>query len=70
MPIEINGQTYYRTSEACRIVGISKTTLLRWIRQGNFKIHEYRDRRKWRLFTEEEINRLNLEANRVTEGPR
>ena len=66
MPIVINGQDYYRTSEACRMVGISRTTLLRWLRQGNLKLPEYRDRRRWRLFTEDDINKLNLEANRIT----
>lgn len=66
MPVAINGQRYYRTSEACRMAGISRTTLLRWLRQGNLKLPEYRDRRKWRLFTEEDVNRLNLEANRIT----
>jgi len=66
MPVAINGQRYYRTSEACQRVGISRATLIRWLRQGNLKLTEYRDRRRWRLFTEDDINRLNLEANRIT----
>jgi excisionase family DNA binding protein len=66
MPVAINGQRYYRTSEACQMVGISRATLLRWLRQGNLKLTEYRDRRKWRLFTEDDVKRLNLEANRIT----
>jgi excisionase family DNA binding protein len=66
MPVAMNGQKYYRISEACRMVGISRTTLLRWLRQGNLKLPEYRDRRKWRLFTEDDVHKLNLEANRVT----
>jgi len=66
MPVAINGQKYYRISEACRMAGISRTTLLRWLRQGNLKLPEYRDRRKWRLFTEDDVNKLNREANRVT----
>jgi excisionase family DNA binding protein len=65
MPVAINGQKYYRISEACRMIGISRTTLLRWLRQGNLKLPEYRDRRKWRLFTEDDVNKLNQEANRV-----
>ena len=65
MPITVNGQTYYRTSEACQMIGISRATLWRWLKQKNLNIHEYRDRRKWRLFTENEIGKLNLEANRV-----
>jgi excisionase family DNA binding protein len=66
MPVAINGQKYYRTSETCRMVGISRTTLLRWLRQGSLKMPEYRDRRRWRLFTEEDVERLNLEANRIS----
>ena len=65
MPITVNGQTYYLTSEACQMVGISRTTLFRWLKQKDLNIHEYRDRRKWRLFTENEISKLNKEANRV-----
>ncbi len=66
MPVAINGQRFYRTSEACRMVGISRTTLLRWLRQGNLKLPEYRDRRKWRLFAEDDVDRLNVEANRIS----
>jgi excisionase family DNA binding protein len=66
MSIAINGQKYYRTSEACRLAGISRTTLLRWLRQGNLKLPEYRDRREWRLFTSDDIEKLNQEANRIS----
>jgi len=68
MPVTINGQTYYRTTEACQMIGISRTTLLRWLKQKSLNISEYRDRRKWRLFTEIEIKELDQEANRVTIG--
>ncbi len=34
MPVIVNGQTYYRTAEACRIASISKNTFFRWIREG------------------------------------
>jgi excisionase family DNA binding protein len=66
MPVAINGQKYYRTSEACRIAGISRTTLLRWLKEGNLELPEYRDRRSWRLFTEEDVDKLSMEANRIT----
>ena len=32
MPIVINGETHYRTSEACQTVGIIRSALLRWPR--------------------------------------
>jgi predicted site-specific integrase-resolvase len=62
----INDQTYYRTAEVCQIVGISKTTFFRWLKKSIFKEAEYRDRRGWRLFTEDEVNRFKEEANRIT----
>jgi hypothetical protein len=65
MPVTVNGQTYYRTSEVCQIVSISKNTLFCWFKQGILSEAEHRDRRGWRLFTEAEIHRLKAEANRI-----
>jgi predicted site-specific integrase-resolvase len=65
MPITISGRTYYRTIEACRIVGISRNTLFRWLREGTYTDVESVDRRGWRLFTEDDVKRLTSEANRV-----
>jgi predicted site-specific integrase-resolvase len=68
MPVIVNSQTYYRTAEVCRIVGISKTTLFRWLKKGIFREVEHRDRRGWRLFTEDEVGRLKAEANRINKS--
>jgi len=65
MTTVITGKTYYRTAEACRIAGISKNTLFRWIREGLFPDVKQRDRRGWRLFTEEEVVTLKVEFNRI-----
>ena len=65
MAVTINGQTYYRTNEVCQIVGISKNTLFRWLKEGIFGEPEHRDRRGWRLFTEHDINSLKAEANQI-----
>ena len=65
MPITINGTTYYRTNEVCRIVGISRNTFFRWLREGSFADVEMVDRRGWRLFTEEDLERLESEANQI-----
>ena len=64
MPIEINGQTYYRTSETCMKTGISRATLFRWLKASVLK-KSYRDRRGWRLFTEDDLNKIQAEANTV-----
>jgi excisionase family DNA binding protein len=61
----VTGETYYRIAEACRLAGISKNTFFRWVREGLFPDVAYRDRRGWRLFTEEEIVRLKAEVNRI-----
>ena len=66
MPITVNGQTYYRTAEVCRIVGITKNTFYRWVREGLFPDVEARDRRGWRLFTKDELDRVKAEANRIS----
>ena len=65
MPVALNGRTYYRTSEASVMAGTSRNTLLRWIREGHFADVKIRDRKGWRLFTEEDIDRLRAEANRI-----
>ena len=64
MPIEINGQIYYRTSEACDRAGISRATLFRWLKAGILK-KSYRDRRGWRIFTENDLNEIRKEIRRV-----
>jgi len=65
MPIIIDGQTYYRTREACGMTGIGRSTLLRWLKSGTLKSASHRDRRGWRLFTEADIERIQEEVNMV-----
>jgi len=67
MPVNINDRTYYRTSEVCRIASISRSTLLRWLKEETLNIPNYRDRRSWRLFTEDDVQALVSEANRISE---
>ena len=50
MPVTIEGQTYYRTGEVCRLTGISRSTLFRWLKQGLVSSPTGRDWRRWRLF--------------------
>jgi len=66
MPETINSDTYYRTSEVCKMVGISRNTLFRWLKEGVFEEVTRRDRRGWRLFTRDEVNKLKAEANRIS----
>jgi len=66
MPIVMDRQTYYRTGEVCQIVGISRNTLFRWLKQGLLGECERRDRRGWRLFMEADIDLLRGEVGRIT----
>ncbi len=65
MPVKTNGQTYYRTSEVCRIVGISRNTLFRWLKDSNVTDIEHRDYRGWRLFTLAQINAMKKRTRLV-----
>jgi len=49
----------------CQMVGIGKSTLFRWIRQNIIKDAEYRDRKGWRLFAEDELRNLKSETNKI-----
>lgn len=63
--ITVRPKTCYRTTEACEIVGISRSTLLRWIRDGILEDASLRDRRGWRLFTKADIERIEDEVHKV-----
>ncbi len=65
MSVIISSQTYYRTTEACAMVGVSRSTLLRWLRSGILKDASHRDRRGWRLFTQADIKRIGAEVNKM-----
>jgi predicted site-specific integrase-resolvase len=65
LAVNVNGQTYFRTADVCRLVGISRTTLFRWLNEGILRDAISRDRRGWRLFTEGEVNTLKTEAERI-----
>ena len=64
MPIEIDGKVYYRMLEACHEANIGRSTLLRWLQAGILdRLH--RDTRGWRLFTEEDLEKIRAKANKV-----
>lgn len=65
MSITLDGRTYYRTAEACKRAGISKATFLRWLKEGILEEVSHADRRGWRLFTEQDINKIKAEVNRI-----
>jgi IS30 family transposase len=65
MPKVVNGNHYYTIHEVCSRLGISKSTLSRRIKKDPDSDAKYRDRNGWRLYSEDEIERLNEEYNRL-----
>ena len=65
MPITIEGQTYYRTSEACYLAGISRATFFRRIENGTLEDTAHRDQKGWRLFTEHDIDQIRLHVHNL-----
>jgi excisionase family DNA binding protein len=64
MPKEINNQLFYSATETCERTGISRATLQRWLQKGVLnKIR--RDRRGFRLFTEEDLSVFKAEIERI-----
>jgi excisionase family DNA binding protein len=64
VPKEIDGQMYYRTLEACKKTGVSRATLFRWLKAGILEKH-HKDRRGWRVFTEDDLNKIRTEARKI-----
>jgi predicted site-specific integrase-resolvase len=58
MPTPLNGKTYYSAHETAQTAGISKPTLLRWIKTHRIKDSAKRDRNGWRLFAESEVEAI------------
>ena len=66
MSVEIDGKTYYRTAEVCHMMGISRNTLFRWMKEGKFGDREYRDWRGWRLFTMDQLDCIKAETSYIS----
>ena len=64
MPIKIGGQHFYGTTETCQKTGISRATLYRWLRKGLIS-KQRKDRRGWRLFTDEDLQKIQAEIGRI-----
>jgi len=68
MPLVSSGVSYFRTTEAAHSVGISRSTLLRWLSQRRVELPERRDRNGWRVFTREDIDVLRDAAEHIEDA--
>ena len=64
MPKRIGEQEFYFTQEAATAAGISKATLLRWLKNGEVR-EPKRNRRGWRIFSEDEVGELKAWAHKT-----
>jgi predicted site-specific integrase-resolvase len=56
---------YRQAHEVAKLAGISKNTLLRWLKAG--RVPEVaRDRNGWRIFSEEDVARIRAHAGIIT----
>lgn len=69
MPLVIEGRKLYRIGEALASASLSRATYFRWLKQGRLKDTQFKDRNGRRVFTEDELNDLKREAQRLQEAP-
>ena len=67
MPVEFDGKVYYWTLEVCQEAHLSRSTLLRWLKCGVVE-EPIRDRRGWRIFREEDVQKIKAEIRRTYAG--
>jgi predicted site-specific integrase-resolvase len=61
----IRNQKYYSFIEVCRAAGISRSTLLRWMKAGAINDEFPRDRRGWRVFSDTDLKLIQQEAQKL-----
>lgn len=64
--MDLQTSKIYRTNEVLKIVGISRATLYNWLRDNKIK-EVMRDRNNFRIFTEEDIQRILAYKNLIKE---
>ena len=64
MPRQIGGRVFYSTQEAAEAAGISKATLLRWLKNGDVR-EPKRDRKGWRLFSVNDVGEIRAWAHKT-----
>lgn len=67
MPIgKVGITTLYSTAEACKLIGRSKSAVLRWIKEG-LEPDVGRDDKHNRIWTDGDIKRFQARAKKITE---
>jgi hypothetical protein len=69
VPLVIEGKILYRIGEALSTVSLSRATYFRWLKQGRLRDTHFKDRNGRRVFTQDELEELKREAQRLVETP-
>ena len=65
MPTKIGDEEFHTTMEAAVAAGVSKATLLRWLKNGDVP-EPKRDIRGWRIFSKFEVAEIRAWASRTS----
>lgn len=58
-------QTKYTTKQVADLVGVDKSTLLRWIKQEKIPDVQLRDGRNWRVWLPEDLDNVKLYHEKI-----
>ena len=66
--VDQNGQRHpaYLMKTALEKAEISESTFYRWVRSGRVPDVKLRNRANWRIFTDEDVERLRAEVHRMS----
>ncbi len=69
MPLVIEGRKLYRIGEALVVASVSRATYFRWLKLGLLKDTQFKDRNGRRVFTEDELEELKRESQKLVQSP-
>ncbi len=69
MPVVIEGRKFYRIGEALAVASVSRATYFRWLKLGLLKDTQFKDRNGRRVFTEDELDELKRESQKLVQAP-
>jgi len=69
VPLVIEGRKLYRIGEALPLASVSRATYFRWLKLGLLKDTQFKDRNGRRVFTEDELEELKRESQKLVQAP-
>jgi predicted site-specific integrase-resolvase len=69
VPLLIEGRKLYRIGEALAVASVSRATYFRWLKLGILKDTQFKDRNGRRIFSEEELDELKRENQKLVQAP-